>query len=67
MLLSAIVLRYVVQTVTGSQSNAATRAHVFVNLFGEMGDTGDRRLRKSRTNSSPFERRQARLLVQCYV
>ena len=62
-LLFAPVLRYVVQTVTGAQSNAGTRAHVFVNLFGEMGDTGERRLLKSRTNSSPFDRRQVCPLV----
>ena len=52
------MLRYKVQTVTGAQSNSGTRAKVFVNLFGEMGDTGDRRLLKSHTNSSPFDRRQ---------
>ena len=38
---------YNVHVYTGSMSNAATCANVHMELFGERGDTGSRKLLKS--------------------
>ena len=34
------VLKYMVDVYTGKERNAGTDANVFVNIFGELGDTG---------------------------
>ena len=45
---------------TGKKSGAGTDANVFLNIFGEQGDTGERRLRKSKTNRNKFEKGNVR-------
>ncbi|CAK8676643.1 unnamed protein product [Clavelina lepadiformis] len=48
--------QYSVHIFTGDVFNAGTDANVFVTIFGENGDTGERKLLKSETNSDKFER-----------
>ena len=43
---------------TGDKRGAGTDANIFVNIFGELGDTGDRPLEESKTNKNKFERNQ---------
>ena len=50
------VVTYVVTTYTGTKFGAGTDANVFCNLFGEQGDTGDRKLALSTTHKNKFER-----------
>ena len=33
-----------------------TDANVFLTIYGDLGDTGERKLRKSETNGNKFER-----------
>lgn len=40
---------------TGEQFKAGTDANVSIQIFGERGDTGLRRLLDSKTNSNKFE------------
>nr|KAG5694176.1 hypothetical protein BaRGS_016022 [Batillaria attramentaria] len=48
--------KYVVEVFTGDVSGAGTDAKVFLNIFGDKGDSGERKLHKSETNSDKFER-----------
>ncbi|KAL3869892.1 hypothetical protein ACJMK2_042519 [Sinanodonta woodiana] len=48
-------MTYQVETYTGQKFKAGTDASVFIQLFGEWGDTGRRRLMESKTNSNKFE------------
>ena len=41
---------------TGDISGAGTDANVFLNIFGDRGDTGERKLHQSETNKDKFER-----------
>ena len=50
------LVRYTVETYTGNKASAGTDADVFVNIFGDFGDTGDRWLEKSLNNKNKFER-----------
>ena len=43
---------------TGDKRGAGTNANIFLNIFGELGDTGDRPLEESKTNKNKFERNQ---------
>ena len=43
---------------TGDKRGAGTNANIFLNIFGELGDTGDRPLEESKTNKDKFERNQ---------
>ena len=43
---------------TGDVRGAGTDANVFIVLFGDRGDTGERKLHKSETYSNKFERGQ---------
>ena len=52
------VVHYLVEVQTGNKLLAGTNANVFLNIFGELGDTGDRWLDKSQTNKDKFERNQ---------
>ena len=52
------IVNYTVEVHTGSKSGAGTNADVFLNIFGELGDTGDRPLEHSETNRNKFERKQ---------
>ena len=50
------VLQYHVSVHTGSRRGAGTDANVFLNIFGEQGDTGERPLKQSKTNRNKFEK-----------
>ena len=41
---------------TGDEWGAGTDANIFLNLYGENGDTGERELKDSSTNINKFER-----------
>lgn len=41
---------------TGDVYGAGTDANVFLTIYGDQGDTGERKLRKSETNGNKFER-----------
>uniref|UniRef100_A0A8C6JNJ0 Uncharacterized protein n=1 Tax=Melopsittacus undulatus TaxID=13146 RepID=A0A8C6JNJ0_MELUD len=43
---------------TGDIYGAGTDANVFLNMYGDLGDTGERKLSKSETNFNKFERGQ---------
>ena len=53
------VLAYKVIVYTGDKFGAGTDANVFINIFGDRGDTGDRPLLKSK-NVNKFERKQVK-------
>lgn len=52
-------VEYEVKVFTGDKRGAGTDANVFVNIYGENGDSGERELRKS-DNINKFERNQVR-------
>ncbi|CAI9730794.1 homology domain-containing 1-like isoform X1 [Octopus vulgaris] len=52
------VVHYIVVVYTGDVAEAGTDANVFVNIFGKLGDTGQRYLEESRSNQTKFERGQ---------
>lgn len=52
-----LVNSYEVHVFTGNMWGAGTDANVYVNIYGETGDTGERRLRKS-NNLNKFEKGQ---------
>ncbi|KAF3701896.1 Lipoxygenase -like proteiny domain-containing protein 1 [Channa argus] len=47
---------YKVTVTTGDMYGAGTDANVFLTIYGTVGDTGERKLNKSETNSNKFER-----------
>ena len=53
---------YHVSVHTGDKRGAGTDANIFLNIFGELGDTGDRPLEESKSNRNKFERNQVRKL-----
>ncbi len=53
-------MQYKAEVHTGKKFGAGTDANVFLNLFGEQGDTGDRRLKKSKNNRNKFEKGNVR-------
>lgn len=52
-------IEYTVKVVTGDVMGAGTDANVFVNIYGELGDSADRQLAKS-DNLNKFERNQVK-------
>ena len=50
-------IQYRVKVVTGDILGAGTDANVFINVYGEFGDTGERHLKDS-DNINKFERNQ---------
>ncbi|XP_068609216.1 lipoxygenase homology domain-containing protein 1 [Brachionichthys hirsutus] len=46
---------YKVSVMTGDACGAGTDASVFLTIYGDLGDTGERKLSKSETNSNKFE------------
>ena len=52
--------QYHVHVFTGDVFKAGTDANIFVTLYGENGDSGERELLKSETNMNQFERGQVR-------
>ena len=57
-LLFCTVGEYTVHMYTGDVFQAGTDANVFINVYGEKGDTGERRMKDSETNMNKFERNQ---------
>jgi hypothetical protein len=49
---------YVAHVFTGDKSGAGTDANVFLTIYGEKGDSGERELVKSKTNKNKFEQKQ---------
>ena len=43
--------KYIIRITTGSRTSAGTDADVFVNLYGSEGETGDKFLRKMKSNA----------------
>ncbi|XP_058024091.1 lipoxygenase homology domain-containing protein 1 [Ahaetulla prasina] len=52
------IYSYKVSVFTGDIYGAGTDANVFLTIYGDLGDTGERKLRKSETNTNKFERGQ---------
>lgn len=52
---------YKVSVITGDVYGAGTDANVFLTIYGDLGDTGERKLGKSETNSNKFERGSVRM------
>ncbi|CAF4549680.1 unnamed protein product, partial [Rotaria magnacalcarata] len=52
------VVKYTVDVYTADKRNAGTNANVFINIFGECGDTGERPLEYSARKGNKFERNQ---------
>ncbi|KAL2092882.1 hypothetical protein ACEWY4_012680 [Coilia grayii] len=48
--------QYNVAVRTGDTYGAGTDANVFLTIYGDLGDTGERKLRKSESNKNKFER-----------
>lgn len=48
---------YIVKVCTGNELGAGTDANVFINIYGENGDSGERQLKTS-DNMNKFERKQ---------
>ena len=66
-------MEYLVKVFTGDKRGAGTDANVFINITGEMGDTGERHLQDS-NNTNKFERNKVRISAtvsgfyfQCYM
>jgi hypothetical protein len=57
LLIMSSEIDYEVKVVTGDVSGAGTDANVFINMSGDLGDTGERQL-KSSNNINKFERNQ---------
>lgn len=47
---------YSVSVRTGDMYGAGTDANVFLTIYGDLGDTGERKLAKSENNKNKFER-----------
>ena len=45
---------------TGDVKGGGTDANVFISIFGDKGDSGERALRNSETNRDKFERNKVR-------
>ena len=54
--ISSVVRKYKVHVFTGDVKGAGTDANVFITMYGEFGDSGERQLVKSETYSNKFER-----------
>jgi len=54
---------YEVTVTTGELWNAGTDAAVSLTMFGEMGDTGSRQLRRSRNHQKMFRAGQVTLFA----
>lgn len=51
---------YEVHVFTGTMWGAGTDANVYINIYGEVGDTGERRLKKS-NHLNKFEKGQVKI------
>ncbi|CAM4967373.1 unnamed protein product [Rotaria socialis] len=52
------IVTYIVDIFTGNKPKAGTDANAFINIYGELGDTGARPLEYSLQNKNKFEREQ---------
>ena len=52
---------------TGDIKKAGTDANVFLTLYGENGDSGERPLSKSETNRDKFERGQVNICLYSFL
>ncbi|CAF4775490.1 unnamed protein product, partial [Rotaria sp. Silwood2] len=50
--------KYIVDVYTGDKFGSRTNANVFLTIYGDKGDTGERELTHSQTNKNKFERKQ---------
>lgn len=57
--------KYRVHVFTGDIFNAGTDANVYITLYGENGDSGERKLMKSEKYSDKFERGHVRYFFLC--
>ena len=48
---------------TGDVWGAGTDANIFLSLYGDNGDTGERELKDSQTNMNKFERKAVSLTL----
>jgi hypothetical protein len=48
--------RYTVRVTTGEEKNAGTNARVSINMFGQLGESGEKRLKASSTHKDLFEK-----------
>ena len=62
MYFSFIVRKYRVHVFTGDVKGAGTDANVFLTLFGQYGDSGERQLSKSETHTDKFERGKVNIM-----
>lgn len=62
---SATAHTYNVSVITGDVYGAGTDANVFLTIYGDLGDTGERKLSKSETNRNKFERGSVRNQFIC--
>ena len=54
----SLVKKYVVDVYTGDVLRGGTNANVFLQIFGDKGDSGEKKLVKSETHTDKFERNQ---------
>lgn len=52
----SVVIKYRVTVCTGTMGGSGTDASVFLNLIGDLGDTGDRELVNCKNNINKFEK-----------
>lgn len=62
--ISLVENTYRVHVHTGDVSNAGTNSNVFICLYGEFGDSGERKLDKSETHMDKFERNNVRSVIR---
>lgn len=55
---------YKVKVFTGNVFNAGTDANVYITMFGENGDSGERKLIKSDTYRDKFEKGHVSLTLE---
>lgn len=58
-------MHYFITVATGTEPNSATEANVYINIFGEKGDTGKRLLHRSQ-NEDVFLEGQVRGMIGCH-
>ncbi|KAJ8306142.1 hypothetical protein KUTeg_016687 [Tegillarca granosa] len=49
-------ISYYVEAYTGDMDEAGTEANVYIQLYGDKGDSGPRRLLQSKSNDNKFEK-----------
>lgn len=55
---------YIVEVFTGDVARAGTNADVFLTMYGEFGDSGEKKLLKSETHMNKFERNQVQTNIR---